>query len=316
MRIRWICCKMTMASNQNKPGRMKLLQEVEGHLAENADGFEAYKGPDCADFRLIISITETESFNYWLTSKLHGMGEGYIIDEVQIRKGADLDSLISESVGRFGKIEELIKAREDSHPWPARNPTFEVTVDPDEISPQEGSDSSVISVKVFHCNGKLAGARQIIYYSRETARGTVNTYMGTGAESTGGALTAKYKLDYSKGTHPGKDIVEIWTKGYCEKKYTTEAVIKIKPRDGFLEIEKNSSSFCRFENRCVVQLPFEMIESEDSDNYEIRGGESNRISYKEKCRGCNEITGTLLGKDYRGHARYGTQSKKTAFPVF
>jgi len=274
----------------------EISSRVEGHLAKNADDFEAYQGPDCADFRLVLSITETESFNYWVTSRLYGMGKGYIIDEVQIRKGADLDSLISESVGRFGKIEELIKAREDSHPWPARNPTFEVTVDPDEISPQEGSDSSIISVKVFHCNGKLAGARQIIYYSTETSRGTVNTYMGTGAESTGGALTAKYKLDYSKGTHPGKDIVEIWTEGYCKKKYSTEAVIKINPRDGILEIEKNSSSFCRFENRCVVQLPFEMIESEDSDNYEIRGGESNRISYKEECQGCNEITGTFWAR--------------------
>ena len=274
----------------------EIALRVEGHLAKNADDFEAYKGPDCADFRLVISITETESFNYWVTSKLHGMGKGYITDKVEIRKGADLDSLISESVGRFGKIEELIKAREDSHPWPARDPTFEVTVDPDEISPQEGSDSSIISVKVFHCNGKLAGARQIIYYSTETSRGTVNTYMGTGAESTGGALTAKYKLDYSKGTHPGKDIVEIWTEGYCNKKYSTEAVIRIKPRDGILEIEKNSSGFCSFKNRCVVQLPFEMIESEDSDNYEIRGGESNRIPYKEECQGCNEITGTFWAR--------------------
>ena len=274
----------------------EIASRVEGHLAKNDDDFEAYKGPDCADFRLVISITETESFNYWVSSKLYGMGKGYIIDENQIRKGADLDSLISESVERFGKIEELIKAREDSHPWPARNPTFEVTVDPDEISPQKGSDSSIISVKVFHCNGKLAGVRQIIYFSRETSRGTVDTYMGTGAESTGGALTAKYKLDYSKGTHPGKDIVEIWTEGYCKKKYSTEAVIKIKPRDGILEIEKNSSGICRFENRCVVQLPFEMIESEDSDNYEIRGGESNRISYKEECQGCNEITGTFWAR--------------------
>ena len=274
----------------------EIASRVEGHLAKNAVDFEAYKGPDCADFRLVISISETESFNYWVTSKLYGMGEGYIIDELQIRKGADLDSLISESVGRFGKIEELIKAREDSHPWPARNPTFEVTVDPDEISPQEGSDSSIVSAKVFHCNGKPAGARQIIYFSRETSRGTVNTYMGTGAESTGGALTAKYILDYSKGTHPGKDMVEIWTEGYCKKKYSTEAVIKIKPRDGILEIEKNSSSICRFENRCVVQLPFEMIESEDSDNYEIRGRESNRIAYKEECQGCNEITGTFWAR--------------------
>jgi hypothetical protein len=276
----------------------EIASRVEGHLAKNADDFEAYKGPDCADFRLVISITETESFNYWVTSKMYGMGKGYIIDEVQIRKGADLDSLISESVGRFGNIEEMIKAREASHPWPARNPSFEVRVDPEEISPQAGSDSSIISVKVFHCNGKLAKAKQIIYYSTETSRGTVNTYMGTGAESTGGALTAKYKLDYSKGTHPGKDTVKIWTEGYCSRKYTTEAVIKIKPRDGILEIEKTSGELgiCNFENRCVVQIPFEMIESKDSENYEIKGGESNRISYKEKCQGCNEITGTFWAR--------------------
>ncbi len=276
----------------------EIASRVEGHLAKNADDFEAYKGPDCADFRLVISISETESFNYWVTSKMYGMGKGYIIDEVQIRKGADLDSLISESVERFGNIEELIKAREDSHPWPARNPRFEVTVDPEEISPQEGSDNCTISVKVFHCNGKLARSHQTVYFSTQTLRGTVDTSQGTAGPGANGIVKAKYILDYSKGTHPGKDTVKIWTEGYCRRKYRTEAVIKIKPRDGILEIEKTSGELgiCNFENRCVVQIPFEMIESKDSENYEIKGGESNRISYKEKCQGCNEIAGTFWAK--------------------
>jgi len=273
----------------------ELASRAEGVLKENAEGFEAYKGSDCADFRLVIKISEVSSFNYWVTSELYGMGKGYIIDEVQIRKGADLDSLVSESVGRFGNIEALIKAREAAHPWPARNPSFEVTVDLEEISPQKGSDRSKIHVKVFHCNGKLAKSHQRVYFSRETLRGTVT---GQGDQGANGIVTADYKLDYSKGTHPGKDIVKIWTEGYCRRKYTTEAVIKIKPRDGILEIEKTAGELgiCNFENRCVVQIPFEMIESKDSENYEIKGGESNRISYKLKCQGCNVFTGTFWAK--------------------
>ena len=273
----------------------ELASRAEGVLKENAEGFEAYKGSDCADFRLVIKISEVSSFNYWVTSELYGMGKGYIIDEVQIRKGADLDSLVSESVGRFGDIEALIKAREAAHPGPARNPSFEVTVDPEEISPQKGSDRSKIHVKVFHCNGKLAKSHQRVYFSRETLRGTVT---GQGDQGANGIVTADYKLDYSKGTHPGKDIVKIWTEGYCRRKYTTEAVIKIKPRDGILEIEKTAGELgiCNFENRCVVQIPFEMIESKDSENYEIKGGESNRISYKLKCQGCNVFTGTFWAK--------------------
>ena len=274
----------------------ELASRAEEVLKENAEGFESYKGSDCADFRLVIKISEVKSFYYHITSELYGMGEGYIIDEVQIRKGADLDSLISESVGRFGDIEALIKAREAAHPWPARNPSFEVTVDPEEISPQEGSDSCKIYVKVFHCNDKLARTHQTVYFSKKTSRGTVDT--GQGVQDSKGIVDATYKLDYSKGTHPGKDIVKIWTEGYCRRKYTTEAVIKIKPHEGILEIEKTADGLgiCNFENRCVVQLPFEMIESKDSENYEIKGGESNRISYKLKCQGCNVITGTFWAK--------------------
>jgi len=274
----------------------ELASRAEGVLKENAEGFDAYKGPDCADFRLVIKISEVKSFNYFVTSELYGMGQGYIIDEVQIRKGGDLDSLVSESVGRFGNIEALIKAREEKHPWPARNPSFKVTVDPEEISPQEGSDSCKIYVKVFHCNGKLAKSHQRVYFSKKTSRGTVDT--GHGVQGSKGIVDATYKLDYSKGTHPGKDIVKIWTEGYCRRKYTTEAVIKIKPHEGILEIEKTAGELgiCNFENRCVVQIPFEMIKSKDSENYEIKGGESNRTSYKLKCRGCNEITGTFWAK--------------------
>ncbi len=299
----------------------EISSRTEGILKENAEGFEPYKGEDCADFRLVILISEVKSFNYFVTSKLYGMGQGYIIDEVQIRKGADLDSMLSESVGRFGNIEELIKAREDSHPWPARNPTFEVKVDPEEISPKEGSDSSIISVRVFHCNGKLASHKQTIHFSTKTSRGSVDTHQGVGAKSTDGALTAKYKLDYSKGTHPGKDIVKIWTEGYCSRKYTTEAVIKIKPQDGTLEIEKNlsDSGVCSFEKRCVVQVPFEMIESKDSENYEIKGGESNRISYKLKCQGCNVITGTFWAKITGGSLDMEHKPKKPlslSFEIF
>jgi len=273
----------------------EFTSRAEGILKENAEGFESYKGQDCADFRLVIKITEVKSFNYFVTSELYGMGKGYIIDEVQIRKGADLDSLVSESVGRFGNIEALIKAREAAHPWPARNPSFQVTVDPEEISPEIGSDRSKIHVKVFHCNGKLVKSHQRVYFSRETSRGTVTGQVDQGSN---GIATADYRLDYSKGTHPGKDIVKIWTEGYCRRKYNTEAFIRIKPHDGVLEIEKNAGepAGCNFEKRCVVQIPFEMKKSKDSENYEIKGGESNRTAYKLKCRGCNEITGTFWAK--------------------
>ena len=276
----------------------EITSRAEGVLKENAEGFEAYKGSDCADFRLVILISEVKSFNYLVTSKLYGMGKGYIIDEVQIRRGADLDSLLSESVGRFGNIEALIKAREDSHPWPARNPSFKVTVDPEEISPQKGSDRSKIYVKVFHCNGKLAELHQTVYFSTKTSRGTVKPGQGTAGRGANGIVIADYELDHSKGTHPGKDIVKIWTIGYCNREYTTEAVIKIKPQDGTLEIEKNlsDSGVCSFEKRCVTKVPFEMIKSKDSENYEIKGRESNRTAYKLKCRGCNVITGTFWAK--------------------
>jgi len=142
---------------------------------------------------------------------------------------------------------------------------------------------------------KLVKWHQRVYFSRETSRGTVT---GQGDQDSNGIVTADYKLDYSKGTHPGKDTIKIWTKGYCGREYTTEAVIKIKPHDGILEIEKTAGELgiCNFENRCVVQIPFEMIESKDSENYEIKGGESNRISYKLKCQGCNVITGTFWAK--------------------
>jgi hypothetical protein len=58
----------------------ELASRAEGVLKENAEGFESYKGSDCADFRLVIKISEGKSFNYFITSKLVGMGKGYIID--------------------------------------------------------------------------------------------------------------------------------------------------------------------------------------------------------------------------------------------
>ena len=274
----------------------EVASKVEKTLKENSEGIEIYKGQECPDFRLNISLKTNESFHYWVTSSLVGMGKGYIIDELQIRRGTDIDSLLSQSVKRFGDIGALIKAREEKHPWPARNPSFKVTVDPQEISPKKGDDQSTISVKVFHCNGKLADFKQEVYFSTETSRGKVNWKQNIPGKN--GAVVATYKLDYSKGTHPGTDKIKIWTHGYCKKEYATEAIIKIKPSKGILEIEKTGSELgiCHFESRCVVQLPFEMVQSKNSENYEIKGGDSNRISYKLKCKGCNVITGTFWAR--------------------
>ncbi len=271
---------------------------AEGRLRDSAEGFEAYKGSDCPDFRLVLSLSESDSARYFLSTKLVGMGKAYIIDEVRISEGGDLASSLSESVGRIGDIEELIRAREDAHPWPARDPRFEVTVDPEAISPHEGDDTSKISVRIFHCNGKLVPLQQTVYFVKPSSRGEVNTPHATAGRGANGTVDVKYKLDYSRGTHPGKDIVEIWTHGYCKKRYTTQAVIRIKPREGRLEIEKNLSELgiCGFEGRCVVQVPFEMIESESSENYEIKGGESKRPPYKLSCPGCNVITGDFWAR--------------------
>ena len=109
---------------------------------------------------------------------------------------------------------------------------------------------------------------------------------------------------YCKVTKEGK---EIWIQVHAldrlyrlniVEREQTVADNKIKPREGISEIEKTAGELgiCNFENRCVVQLSFKMIESKDSENYEIKGGESNRIPYKLKCQGCNVFTGTFWAK--------------------
>ncbi|NNG00910.1 MAG: hypothetical protein HKM93_16095 [Desulfobacteraceae bacterium] len=271
----------------------EISSKAEEIISKNSDGLEVRKEPGCADYRITLSIDTVETFNYFITSKMVDMGRAYIIDEVQIKKGADFDAMLSKSIERFGDIADLIKTREEEHPWPARNPRLEITLSPPEVSFQAGKDQSIITVRVFHCNGKLVRLKQPVYFSVETARGKIDTHQGTQGDD--GFVTATYNLDPAKGTHPGKDVINVRTNGFCGRRYTKEAEIKIKPYEARLMIEKNPS-VCTFENRCVVQIPFKMIETKDPEIYDIKENVSNRISYEQKCAECNEISGTFWAK--------------------
>jgi hypothetical protein len=284
----------------------QIAAEVERLLQGNSEGFKAYSGAD-VNYQLRVQIN-TIGNNYWLNTYLESMSTAKYVEHVLLQDVSDIHSGLTKISTEHGNIEALINAYEMKHTTPVRSPIITVAVDPDEISAEEGNDQCKISVKVLHCNGEPAYSintqyAQKVFFKKETQRGTVkstfwkNDFVFTQTLKNGVA-EADYQLDHSKGTHPGIDKVEIWTYGPRLKIYRTVATIKIKPSKGVLEIEKTAGELgiCNFENRCVVQLPFKMIESKDSENYEIKGGESNRISYKLKCQGCNVITGTFWAK--------------------
>ena len=284
----------------------QIIAEVERLFQGNSEGFEFYSGAD-ADYQLRVQIN-TIGDNYWLNTYLQSMSTAKYAEQVYLPEVSDIHSGLTRISAEHGNIEALLKAYEMKHTTPVRDPTITVAVDPDEISAEEGNDQCKITVKVLHCNGEPAyyvntRYSQKVFFKKETQRGKVkSTFWKSDFVFTqtlkNGVAEANYQLDHSKGTHPGIDKVEIWTYGPRLKIYKTFAIIKIKPSDGILEIEKLSGELpaCNFENRCVVQLPFEMIKSKDSENYEIKGGASNRTAYTLKCRGCNVITGTFWAK--------------------
>jgi len=135
-------------------------------------------------------------------------------------------------ISSFGNLGALIRAWEMAHPAPVRDPSYEITVDPEKVKAQEGRDEAEIKVTVKHCNGLPAYDKvyqNLVFFKKETLRGHVKAELldGTSIVRSDGTALAKYKLDQAKGIEPGVDTVQLWTIGRGRKRFDASATIEI-----------------------------------------------------------------------------------------
>lgn len=135
-------------------------------------------------------------------------------------------------ISSFGNLGALIRAWEMAHPAPVRDPSYEITVDPEKVKAQEGRDEAEIKVTVKHCNGLPAYDKVYqnkVFFKMETLRGHVKAELadGTSIVRSDGTALAKYKLDQAKGIKPGVDTVQLWTYGRGRKRFNASATIEI-----------------------------------------------------------------------------------------
>ncbi len=109
-----------------------------------------------------------------------------------------------------------------------------------------------------------------------------------------GHAHADYRLDRSRGTHPGTDTVKVWTHGQRLRMTRAHAEIKIVSWKGRREIEKSPEmlgmGLCTYESKCVVHAPFHIARSDSAKGHEIVGEGPDTIPYRLVC-GANCLTG-------------------------
>jgi len=205
---------------------VRSVQDDSDYLKNNPDVRAALR----SEYLLRIGI-------YWLGNVYKLYAYVTSIDTARIVKmvegqGRNVYTELQRIMGEFGDLLELIRMHEVRYPAPPRDPTDEITVDPEEIWPEAGKDRCGIRVKLTHCNGlpvyvKFRGHK--VFFEKETERGKNKTGLADGSSLTNpqGEAKVDYRLDYAKGTDPGTDVVRIRTYGRGQRKFDLQATVEI-----------------------------------------------------------------------------------------
>jgi hypothetical protein len=193
-----------------------------------------------AEYTVYLTIGSMES-SYLVTSSLMDVDNTVVVKSASrnyIKTGSDgaLLNIMQEQAKEMGDIAAIIEDYEKKHPVPPRDPSLQVQVSPETISPEDGKDTCNIKVQVSNCMGEPVEGTKV-YFEENTLRGVVKgekagddiTYSDYQYAITDkdGFASATYKLDVSKGTKGGKDIVSIFTIGRGQKKASSAAEIEI-----------------------------------------------------------------------------------------
>ena len=159
----------------------------------------------------------------------------------------------------YGDIASQIRRHEAEYPKPPRDPSVGVSSNKPSVTFEEGEDEAEITVRVLDCSGKpIAGTK--IYFREITRRGYVeaeghaswNQFLITqnfdpddyvfSTTDSDGIAKAKYKLDSSKGTNAGSDIIEIMVEKRGQTLKSVKYVIRISGVKVEIKPEKETIS--------------------------------------------------------------------------
>jgi hypothetical protein len=191
-----------------------------------------------AEYIVTLKIGKVGSV-YVLTSSLIDVDNVIVVSRSTLKVSSvdELPESVQIQAERIGDLELLISSHEQRHPVPPRAPSLQVQVNPKTITPENGKDQCEISVQVVNCQGNAVEGTKV-YFEEYTKRGVIlgekgpkeiiryNDYQYAVTDSSGIA-TVTYKLDASKGSKAGKDIVPIFILGRGQKKVSTAANIEI-----------------------------------------------------------------------------------------
>lgn len=239
-----------------KDGWLPLIQEqVMQELRRNSPGTRFIsclgKPDDDCDyyFSYILSLISSGEGNstytsYWMISELGTNNQcgvqNRILEIEPTKDNPDIFQTITQNVAVFGDIGLRIKEHEDSFPVPPRGPEFELSQEPDKVSPLGEETKLDIKIQVKNCEGESVFGEnpgQVVILPRKTERGELKPTRGfpQGCIVTDNIVmllimrpegaSATYAL--KKGLEPGLEQVKMMTCGLDERA-VTETEINIR----------------------------------------------------------------------------------------
>ncbi len=226
------------------PGITNFLESEKQRLLEGSGTDTGSQDTICsmvkAEYTVYLTIGSMES-SYLVTSSLMDVDNTVVVKSASrnyMKTGSydALQDIMQEQAKEMGDIAAIIQDYEKKHPVPPRDPSLEIQVSPETVSPEEGKDTCNIKVQVKNCMGEPVEGTKV-YFEEFTFRGVVkgekpeddfkySDYQYAVTDKDGFA-SVTYKLDFSKGSKAGKDVVSIFTLGRGQKKVSSSAEIDI-----------------------------------------------------------------------------------------
>jgi len=258
---------------QNSPGTQFIAA-----LGKPSDGCDYYFSYilsliSAGEDKEIAGIKHSAYTSYWMISELGTNNQcgvqNRILEIEPTKDNPDIFQAIAQNVAAFGNIGGRIDEYEDSFPVPPRGPEFEVSVEPEKVSPLEEETKLDIKIQVKNCEGESVygeNSGQVVILPRKTERGEIkptrgfpqgqmvtnNIVMLLIQKSAGASATYTLK----KGIEPGEEQVKMMTCG-LDKRAVMEAEINIRG----LEIKvKPRNRIVRPGERTHIQLEFNKVD--------------------------------------------------------
>ncbi|MDH7594292.1 MAG: hypothetical protein QHG99_08090 [Methanomicrobiales archaeon] len=255
------------------------LDEMERYIAEHPGGK--------ADTSMLMPYLQIEyayhvrvdsaGSNYYVFSSLTERASNLVAGCYKRGEGDDLEEILDGMAEQHGDLGGIIERFELDHPILPRDPTIEVNVDPQSVSPEdELSRKAVVIATVRDCRGRpafgiLGGCSLKVFFQKNSERGTVKTTFAAVSYDMiqERAYAAKnWTMDYTrpggiahghytltKGTEAGEDRITIVTYGLGGKKTTATARVKI--RGIGIEVEPEKSEIAPLQETTIRIRLFE-----------------------------------------------------------